>query len=213
MIRVVCMLAFNALVLSAVTGCCCSVYAGSCCPAVPVSSAGTGWDAEAAASAIKLEVTVDRGGRPQETEFHVDPATVPEAVRAAMDAKHPGGAYIGAEKEWNDGILYYELAREVGGYEVEAMFRPDGTLFEEEIQIPTDDVPEAVRAAVAKGWPAGSVKAWEMIRNASGAITEYHVKLADEARALKIVVSTSGRLVRGYREVPAEIEVPISLPK
>jgi hypothetical protein len=162
---------------------------------------------------VKLETTVDAEGHALETEFHVLPGSVPEAVRKAMDAKHPGGAYIGAEKEWNHGKLYYELAREVNGFEVEAMFEPDGTPYNEEIQIPATDVPQKVQDAIAGGWPQGQVTAWEKILDGAGTLLEYHVKLQSGGKALKIVVSTGGHLLAGYREVPAEVEVPIAIPK
>jgi hypothetical protein len=176
-------------------------------------SGGPNWSLADARQAVKLEVTVDANGARQETEYHVDPSGVPDAVKQAMDARHPGGAYIGAEKEWNGGRLYWELAREVNGFEVEAMFTPSGQLYSEEIQIPEDEVPAAVKDAIATTWPAGSVKHYEMIRDGSGTITEYHVKLDAAGQALKIVVSTGGTIKAGYREVPAEIEVPIAIPR
>ncbi len=59
----------------------------------------------------------------------------------------------------------------------------------------------------------GRVKAWEVIRDARGAIVEYHVKLDSSGRAVKAIVAPGGT-VRGARyEVPAEIEVPFAVPR
>lgn len=173
----------------------------------------TGWSLEDARNATKIETAVESSGRHIEIEYHTAPDAVPQAVRDAMEAKHPGGTYIGAEKESSGGSTYYELAKEIGGFEVEAMFRPDGTLHEEEIQIPVSDVPQAVQDAIQAAWPGRQVTAWEMIRNGSGTITAYHVKLKDGDKAVKAIVSTGGTVNRAYYEIPAEIEVPIPVPR
>jgi hypothetical protein len=174
---------------------------------------GIDWDLEDARQAVKIETAVGGSGRHLEIEYHIPPDDVPQAVRDAMDALYPVGTYVGAEKESSGGELYYELAKEVNGFKVEAMFRPDGTLHEEEIEIPVADVPPAVQDAIRKAWPQGEVTAWEMIRAPNGNITEYHVKLEHEGKAHKIVVTTAGKIVKAFYEIPAEIEVPIPLPE
>jgi hypothetical protein len=171
------------------------------------------WSADDARGAAKIEMSVDEGGGAEQIEFHVDPASVPAAVRAAMDARHPGGPYTGAEKEYVGGSLYWELTREVDGHAVEALFHPDGTLFGEEIELPESDVPGSVKDAVASAWSGDSVRSWEAIKDRGGVVTEYHVKLDAGGQAIKAIVSPGGALNRVAREVPAEIEVPLPLPK
>jgi hypothetical protein len=170
------------------------------------------WDIDDARAAVKLEILVNKSGEPTEIEFHIDPATVPAAVQAAMDKLHPGGPYTAAERERNDGVLYFELSREVGGFEVEAMFTPEGKLHSEEISVAADKVAPAVRAAVAKALPQGTVTAWEEIRNADRALIEYHVKVDNAGKHWKVMLSTSGAITGSVLEIPAEIEVPTPLP-
>jgi hypothetical protein len=126
-----------------------------------------------------------------------------------MDRLHPGGTYTDAERESHGGQVYYELKRVVDGRAVEAMFTADGELFSEEIEIPADRVPQAVKAAVAARHPQGRDHSYEEIRDATRTIEEYHVKLVEGDAHYKILVSPAG-IVRGtYLEGPAEIEVPV----
>lgn len=171
------------------------------------------WNLADGGRAEKIEMALGPAAQPLEVEYHLPAEAVPPAVHAAMEARHPGGTVLGAEKEVSGGRLYWELAKEIEGYKVEAMFRPDGTLYEEEIEIPEAQVPAAVRDATRAAWPDGRVKAWEVIRDARGAIVEYHVKLDSSGRAVKAIVAPGGT-VRGARyEVPAEIEVPFAVPR
>lgn len=167
------------------------------------------WDNGHAAGARKLEVQVDKAGRYTEVEYHIAPDEVPAAVRAAMDKMHPGGPFEDAEREMDGGKLYYELTRRVGGMEVEAMFSPDGMLHSEEIQVPMNKVPEAVRSRAMSSLSGGQVTKWEEIRNDKREIVEYHVKMSRGGDKFKLMFSTDGQLKGMVREVPAEIEVPV----
>lgn len=167
------------------------------------------WESDHAAGARKLEVQVDKNGRHTEVEYHIPPGEVPGPVRAAMDQLHPGGPYEDAEREWDGGKLYYELARRVQGLEVEAMFSPDGQLHSEEIQVPMNKVPEAVRTAALSSLSGAQATMWEEIRDSKREVVEYHVKLSRGMDKYKAMLSTDGKLKGIVREVPAEIEVPI----
>ena len=161
-----------------------------------------------ALAAEKLEVALDSNGMPTEIEYHVNPAAVPEAVHAAMNALHPGGAATGAEKEYEGDDLYWELSKDVGGFKIEAMFAPDGTLHSEEVEVPASKVPEAVRATVT-GACYGAVRAWEEIHDGDQTLVEYHAKTSKDGRNYKLLVGTGGDLLAVYREIESEIEVPV----
>lgn len=169
---------------------------------------GTRWSNEDALKAKKIEMSMSAAGKPMEIEFHISPAQVPQVVREAMDKLHPGGPFTGAEREWNKGKLYYELTREVKGMEVEAMFTPEGELFQQEISVPQAKVPAGVQTAARAALSGGKVRAWEEIRDANNALLEYHVKMARGGKNYKLMITTDGRVMSVYREVPSEIEVP-----
>ena len=169
----------------------------------------TEWHADEGLGAEGIEVQVDSKGRPLEIEYHVKPQAVPASVREAMDALHPGGEAVGAEKEYVGSDLFWELTKDIEGREVEAMFHPDGRLHSEEVEVEGSSVPDAVKAAVAARMD-GEVTKWEEIRNGDRELVEYHAKLkASNGMKYKLLVTTHGEVFGVYREVPAEIEVPV----
>ena len=177
-------------------------------PMVVACASSAGWQTHDASTADLIEMSVDAHGIPLEVEFHMSPDAVPAVVRDAMDRLHPGGTATGAEKEFIAGGVYWEVTKSIDGRDFEAMFHPDGRLHSEELEVQADAVPAAVQSAVhASG--RGEVTKWEEIRDADGALVEYHVKLASDGRKYKLRVSSSGEVLAVLREVPAEIEVPV----
>jgi hypothetical protein len=167
------------------------------------------WEPDSATTARSLEVQVDGMGRHTEVEYHVSPDAVPAVVRRAMDQLHPGGPYDDAEKESHKGKVYWELSRKVNGMAVEAMFTEDGTLFEEEIQVPMNKVPEVVRDRAMASLGGATATKWEEIRNAKREVVAYHVKMSRGGDKYKVMLGKDGKVEGIVREVPAEIEVPV----
>lgn len=177
-------------------------------PFLAACSNGAQWRMEDAAAADSLELQLDASGVTREIEYHVAPGTVPDAVHEAMNALHPGGEAVGAEREYVGELLCWELTKVVDGREVEAMFLEDGTLYAEEVQLDAEAVPEAVRAALEDSeW--GAVTSWEEIRDAERAVVRYHAKTERNGRRYKLLLETDGALTAVFREVAAEVEVPV----
>ncbi len=172
------------------------------------ASSGAGWHNADALDATSVEMAVDREGRPLEVEYHIDPSGVPAVVHEAMNALHPGGRAVAAEKEYVDGELFWELSKVIGGKEVEAMFHPDGRLHSEEVEVAAASVPEAVRAAVRSRIGADATK-WEEIRGADRSLFEYHAKALVDGKNYKVMVGLDAVVTSVVREVAAEIEVPV----
>ena len=169
---------------------------------------GAHWSNADALSCDKLEVTMDAHGTPREIEYHIQPDQVPTVVPDAMDRLHPGGQVVAAEKEWDGKQLCWELSKEIGGFEVEAMFFPDGRLHSEEVQVAATSIPAAVRTT-AEGHLGGQVNHWEEIRDGDRKLVEFHVKKTADGKDYKLRVSKAGVLLETYREVVAEIEVRV----
>lgn len=169
---------------------------------------GGHWSQADALGAEKIEMQVDREGRPVEIEYHITPDQAPAAVRAAMDKLHPGGRAVAGEKETVDGTLYWELSKEVDGLDVEAMFLPDGTLHSEEVEVRAASVPAAVRAAATARFGA-ELGTWEEIRDGDRKLVEYHAKGTKGGKNYKLRLGLDGAFLGMVREVPAEIEVPV----
>ena len=179
-----------------------------CVGAVSSCRSTPGWSLEDALSAESIEMGIDEDGRPVEVEYHVSPDVVPARVIAAMEALHPGGQTIGAEKEFLDATLYWELSKSIEGREVEAMFLPNGQLHSEEMEVPAVKVPRAVQEAVQARFDGPATK-WEEIRNGDRRLVEYHAKWTVDGKKYKVIVSTDGSVLGVLREVPAEIEVAL----
>jgi len=190
--------------IAALAPCLLAIAGAAACQASPARI-----DVGEARLANKLEMQIDGAGALVEIEYHVDPATLPTAVRAAMDALHPGGPFTDAERERHGDEMLYELSRSVDGLEVEAMFDASGLLHSEEVEVRAEDVPEAVRAAVAARFPGVPVRKYEEIRDGARQLREYHVKLDAGGQRHKVILSTSGAVKADFLEVVAEVEVPV----
>ena len=186
-----------------------TLIAGALLVTAGCESSGTGFDVAAARDSESIEMQIDQKGRLSEVEYHVAPKSVPQPVQDAMSRLHPSARITGAEREISDGVLYWELSGDIEGREVEAMFLPDGTLHQEEIQVPMNTVPGPVRETVRREWPDAVIRAWEEIRDGKRNVLEYHVKLERNGRRYKLMIAPDGRLGTVVREVPAEVEVPV----
>ena len=165
------------------------------------------WRPEDGLDAERIELSVDSKGQPHEIEYHLPPHHVPDEVHAAMDLLYPGEAFAG-EKEFEGSTMYWELSKMVDGRKVEALFDTDVRLRRLEIEVGAEAIPEEVRAAVA-GRAYGLVNSWEEIRDGDRKMIEYHAKTARSGLNYKIIIDPAGEVTAVYREVVAEIELPV----
>jgi hypothetical protein len=170
-------------------------------------------DVERAARSDSLEFLTDEDGYVSRLEYHIAPGETPPAVRAAMDRMHPGDPYTGAQIEVHGRQLLYELSRTVDGLAVAAVFRPDGTLVNEELQIPEERAPESVREIIAERFPGAAVPRYDEVRDGQRAVRAYHVRLRHGARDYKLVIAPDGVLLQALLEVDAEVVVPVEVPE
>lgn len=82
---------------------------------------------------------------------------LPDAVKAAIDAKYPK-AVIEESKEEKEGLTVYEVEFEQNEQETELTISPDGTIMEKEAEVAMSDLPEAIKAAITKAAEGGEVK-------------------------------------------------------
>lgn len=175
---------------------------------LPACHSTTSWRIDDGLAAQSVEVQIDDEGHTREIEYIIAPDEVPENIHQAMDALFPDGVATGAEKEYVSGKLHWELTKDVDGFAVEAMFTEDGTLHSAEAEVSRSSVPQAVRDLVQRsGW--GAPRAWEQIRDSENELVEYHVKTSRNSRDYKLVISLEAQLIAVWREVEAEIELPV----
>lgn len=104
----------------------------------------------------------------------IDPNTVPQAVKDAFAEKFPGVTVQKWEME-----AEYEAEFKTAGREVEVNFYPDGNIAQIEYEIDVDEIPDAVKGAVAKHYPHCEIEEAERVEKGDGTIL-YEIDLSFE---------------------------------
>lgn len=115
----------------------------------------------------------------------IDANEVPQEVKDAFAAKFPNATVGKWEKEAE---FEAEFTTEEGR-EVEVNFYPDGTITQVEYEIGVDELPAAVKEAIAKNYPHCEIEEAERVEKGDGTLV-YEVDLSFE-----IHVTPSGKLV------------------
>jgi hypothetical protein len=159
-----------------------------------------------------VEFAVDDDGNVTEVEYHIAKDTLPAAVLQTADELFPGSIVTDAEKEWHGTTLYYEVTKKKGAEEWEVMMTPEGMPHRYEIEVNPNDVPAVVLAAADNAVAGGRRTKVEKILDGDKNLIQYHIKKDVKGIKYKILISPDGGLSGLYREVPAEIEVPVRQP-
>ena len=176
------------------------------------------WDIDAARTCTEIEIMIHSNGTVRDVEYHVPVDSVPTAVKQGMEALYPGVTPTAAEKEYEGGELYYELAVVVGGKKHEVMFTPAGKPHSKEIQVDETDpkYPQlpAIKADMLARYAGATDVVLEVIVDGADQLIEFHIKLVTDKgtpaeKNHKLIVMPDGFLAGAYLEVAAEIEVPM----
>jgi len=135
--------------------------------------------------------------------------TVPPALVAAANAKHPGGEIVGGEKEWAGGRIVWEVVKVIDGQTWEILVSSDGQVIGGEQALASSAWPANVVEAATKATDGGSVDAVEHVWGPEAWGGEYyHVKVMKDGDSLRVGVDQSGKVVRVVRRVPGQVRVP-----
>jgi hypothetical protein len=156
-----------------------------------------------------IEFAVDKDGDVTEVEYHVSKDAIPEKVLQSAEEMFPGALLADAEKEWVGSTLYYEVTKKKGGEAYEVMMTPKGKPYRMEMTVKPSDVPAGVLGAADEAIPGGRRSSVEKILDGDKNLLEYHIKKEVKGIKYKILVGPDGEVLCVYREVPAEIEVPV----
>jgi hypothetical protein len=155
-----------------------------------------------------MEVTLGGSGYVDGVEFHVPLETLPEEIHEAALNHAADSEIVSCEKEYLGRKQYWEVTVLRGSKQEELLFDSAGTVHRWEIQIDVLDAPEAILEE-ADSAVGGWIVEVEEIRDADYELVEYHVKKNNNGDRYKLVFRASGKLKQVYKEVPAELEVPI----
>ena len=135
--------------------------------------------------------------------------TVPPALVAAANAKHPGGEVIGGEKEWAQGRIVWEVVKVIDGQTWEILVTTEGKVIGGGLALAPDAWPANVVEAAVAATDGGSVDAVEHVWGPEAWGGEYyHVKVTKDGDSLRVGVNQSGKVVRVVRRVPGQVRVP-----
>ena len=101
-------------------------------------------------------------------------AKLPAAIESAFKAAYPKATIKGVSKEKYAGKDAYEVESIDGGKTRDLVYLPDGSVMVVEEQIEAADLPPAVAAAIAKGFPKATVVRYE--RAVERGVTSYEVQ-------------------------------------
>lgn len=120
---------------------------------------------------------------------------MPGPARAALLKLAAGAKIIEAEREREHGTVVYEAEWIVNGTEHEAKVTADGALIETEEVVRLKDLPAAVRAAIAKHFPAKS-----KVKVEKKTIVIYEVEARIDGKERELLVFPTGRVHEGHDE-------------
>jgi len=134
-------------------------------------------------------------------EVPIQREALPVAVSAALQTRYSDAEILTLTQETEKGSILYEAEMTVAGRKIDALFDSNGTLREEEAEIPLVELPESVRAAHARSaqakWKVLTVERVTSGNPATPVRFEMHV--ADGKRTLELQYSANGKRLKATR--------------
>jgi hypothetical protein len=131
--------------------------------------------------------------RADEEKIPVD--KLPAGVRKAVKSKFPKAEIENASKEVDDGETIYEVELEIKDRSVDVTLKADGTILEIEREIPFDEVPKAVKKALAARYPKAKIEKVEEVTKGENGQVRYEVAITTE-----VVLTAKGKIVKAKGE-------------
>ncbi len=120
---------------------------------------------------------------------------LPAAVKKTIKRKFPKAEIEGASKEVEDGTTTYEVELEIKDRSVDVALKADGTILEIEREVPVNELPKAVKKALAARYPKAKIeKVEEIVKGEHGPV---HYEVAIKA---EVVFTAKGKIVKGHED-------------
>jgi hypothetical protein len=114
---------------------------------------------------------------------------LPAAVRKAVESKFPKAEIESASREVEDGNTVFEVNLEIKDRAVDVTFKADGTVLEIEREIPINEVPKAVKTALAAKYPKAKIEKVEEVTKGENGPVRYEVAIRTE-----VVLTAEGNI-------------------
>ena len=129
----------------------------------------------------------------------VDLKILPEAVLAAFKAAYPQAEIKGASKEVENGATQFEIESVDGKLNRDLLYAADGKVIEMEETTAPENLPEAVKATLAKDYPGAKVLKAEILTKGEVKLFELSLQIND--KKMGVTIDPSGKIVE---KEPAE---------
>jgi hypothetical protein len=123
-------------------------------------------------------------------EHKLDPAALPAAVTAAVQARVPGAIVVGASQEGKA----YEARVTLAERRLDLTFSADGTWLEEEETVAADALPDAVKGTLAARWKGWTIARAERAETPKG--TNFEVVVRSGERSAEVALTEVGVVKR-----------------
>lgn len=162
-------------------------------------------------SLIRFRLRVDESGAIQKfAVYHEDADEIPEAVRAAAEARFPDSQvrYYESERYSDRGRVHEVEVATSEGQHCELSAQTDGTLVYVECEITADEVPEAIMAEANRRVPGGELVEAETKEGPE--INTVHLQMRVGEQTHYLIFQASGEFSNHYLRVPATIDIPVA---
>jgi hypothetical protein len=128
----------------------------------------------------------------EDQETKINKKDLPAAVLHAFERDYPLAKIIGATREIEDSVEYYEIASKEDGTKRDVFYQANGGLVSVEELIRPRDLSTLVHDAVMHQYPKGKIKSAEKITRAG--ISSFEVVVRDGNRYYELALTADGRI-------------------
>ncbi len=129
---------------------------------------------------------------------------VPAAVLTAFEKAYPSATIKGYSKEDEKGKVYFEIESMDGETGRDVLYNPDGTVAEVEQSMAAGDLPAAVKSAVSKEYPKGTISKAEKTTRGNDVSYEVHLMIGKSKH--EVVLDANGKVIKHEKESEEENE-------
>lgn len=126
-------------------------------------------------------------------ETRVSAKKVPRAVIAAFKSSYPQAVIRGYSKEIENGKVFYEIESTENGMTRDVLYHPDGTVAEVEESMPADELPQAVKDAMAAQYPKAVITLAEKVSR--DGVTAYEVHARINKKRIEVKFDETGKVL------------------
>lgn len=130
-----------------------------------------------------------------EQERKVTEKEVPQEVLQEFNSSYPGAIIKEYAEETEDGQKFYEISCEFEGRKIDAIYKPDGSVFAIEEVIPADELPDVINQAIAKEFQQFSIQLAEKIEKEGKQFFEVKLLNTKNQKKYELLFSDTGKLI------------------